>query len=105
MIGLVPTGTVATTCPKDVESIGLIASQFGLVGSDEAEHSEMSTIDTEPGDVPFPLLATTNSFSPDARSAHTGAVPTGIVLTGVSSALVWELITDTRSEERRVGKE
>src|ERR1039458_6278345 len=107
MIGLMPTGTGATTCPKGVASIGLAGSQFGLVGSDVGEHSEMSTIDTEPGDVPFPWLATTISFSPDARSAHTGrefghvvvpvagVQPTGIVLTGVSSALVWALITDT----------
>src|SRR5664280_2978066 len=110
IIGLMPTGIVAITCPKLVASIGLAGSQFGLVGSAEGEHSEMSMMDTEPGDEPSPSFATTNSFRPGARSAHTGAGPTGIVFSGVSSALVWLLITDTvpsvwfRMKARRVSK-
>src|ERR1700728_1261247 len=95
MIGLMPTGIVAIVWPNVLASIGLVGSQFGLVGSAVAEHSGILMIETEPGVVPFPSFATTSSSSPDARSAHTGRVPTAIVFTGVSSALVCELITDT----------
>ena len=86
--------------PNVVASIGFAALQFGLVGSAVAEHSGILTIVTEPGVVvPLPSLATTSSSSPDARSAHTGRTPTGIVLAdefgSVSSAFVCELITET----------
>ena len=39
MIGLTPTGMVATTVPNWVASIGLAASQFGLIGSADAVRS------------------------------------------------------------------
>src|SRR5579871_6415530 len=95
MMGLIPTGTVATTWPKLAASTGLVGSQLGLLGRTVEEQSGTVMMDTDPGVVPVPRSSTTSSSRLLAISAHTGWTPTGILLIFASRALVWVLMTDT----------
>src|SRR5215471_3922286 len=99
MRGFTPTGTVASTCPKPLASIGLDGSQFGFPGSADAEQRGILTTLTEPGEVPVPALATTNSLRVGARSAHTDETLIGIgFAAGAGTGSSWlfcELMTET----------
>src|SRR5271170_829820 len=97
MRGLMPTGTVARTVPKPIESTGLLGSQLGLLGRAVAVQSGMLMMLTEPGLTPSPALATTISLRAGAKSAQSGDGPTVIGLVApmgtMSSWLAWVLMT------------
>src|ERR1700678_134742 len=80
MTVLMPVGTVARTVPKPTASTGLLRSQVGLLIWAVAEQSGMLMMLSEPGLTPSPAFATTSSLRVGAKSAQSGAVPTGMGL-------------------------